>query len=93
MPTRAKPKTTKEQQDADIKALHDRKIPDAKLNYKYDPCTFCGKATRWRLPNGVPDTEENIKKYAPKHCGTEECSKAYTDKIIAEKKDVANSKV
>jgi len=93
--SRQKVKTTKEAQDANIKALHDRKERDAKLNYRYSPCLMpgCGKATRWRLPTGVEPTPENIKKYEPQHCGSEECSKAFAEQAIQEKKDAVNKMV
>jgi hypothetical protein len=79
-------KTTKEEKEADIKALRERKERDAKLNYRYSPCPFCGKAIRWRLPTGVSDTEENIKKYEPKHCREDECAKSFQAKRTEELK-------
>jgi hypothetical protein len=78
-------KLSKEEQMAETKALDDRKARDKALGYKYSPCSFCGKAVRWRLPVGMPDSEEAIKKYEPKHCGEDECGKMFAEQEMGKR--------
>jgi len=79
---RAKKKMTKAMQEEEIKALRARKERDAKLNYKYIPCKFCGCSVAWRLPVGMEDILENRAKFEPKNCGKEECCKAFLDEQL-----------
>jgi len=76
---RGKKPMTKADQEKEAEALRARKERDAKFNYKYSPCPYCGQAVRWRLPQGVPETPEMIEKYERKHCGSEECQKFFAE--------------
>jgi len=68
---RAKKKLTKEQQEEDVKALQERKERDAKMNYQYSPCGYCGNTVRWRKTKAQPE--------APKHCGKQDCRKKFLE--------------
>jgi len=75
-PKTAGSKEEKAQQAEDLKA---RKERDAAMGYMYAPCNYCGQAVRWKLPRGMEKTEENLKKYEPKSCGSEECATKFAE--------------
>jgi len=71
---------TKEEKDKRAKDLADRKKRDAEQDFIYTPCGgICGESVRWRFPRNIERTQENIEILAPKHCGSEECQRAFME--------------
>jgi len=74
-------KNKKEDEKAKAKALQERKERDAKRDYQYTPCPYCGEAVRWPGKQVKPET-----------CGKEECQKKFQEERLTRLREEAEKK-